>query len=113
MFFQLDRIGNGILRSLRKAFFFNKAVQFLFGQMRQKYLAYSRAMGRISKADPGGHPQTAGIMIELHLIDIDDLTPVKKDHVDRLLCSFCKVSEERFCLFPEIELTKEKVAQFH
>jgi hypothetical protein len=81
--------------------------------MRQKYLAYGRAMGRISKADPGGHPQTAGIMIKFHLIDIDDLTPVKEDHVDRLLCSFCEVSKERFGLFPEIELAEEKVAQFH
>jgi hypothetical protein len=81
--------------------------------MRQKYLAYGRAMGRIPKPDPGGHPQTARIMVEFHLIDIDDLTPVKEDHMDRLLYSFCKVSEERLGLFPEIELAEKKVAQFH
>jgi hypothetical protein len=81
--------------------------------MRQKYLAHGGAMGRISEAHPRGHPQTAGIMIQFHLIDIDDLTSVKEDHVNRLLGSLCKVSEERFSLFPEIELAEEKVAQLH
>jgi hypothetical protein len=33
--------------------------------------------------------------------------------VDRLLCSICKVSEERFGFFSEIELTEKKVTQFH
>jgi hypothetical protein len=52
-------------------------------------------------------------MIEFDLIDIDDFTPVKEDHVDRLFRFFCKGCEEGFGLFPKIELTEEKVAQFH
>jgi hypothetical protein len=52
-------------------------------------------------------------MVEFHLIDIHDLTPVKEDHMDRLLDSLRKVSEERLGFLPEIELAEEKVAQFH
>jgi hypothetical protein len=52
-------------------------------------------------------------MIRFHLIDIDDLTPVKENHMNRLLGSLGKVPQEWFSFFSEIELAEKKITQFH
>jgi hypothetical protein len=52
-------------------------------------------------------------MIQFHLVDIDDLASVKEDHVNRFFCSFREVIEKWLCFFSQIELTEQKVTQFH
>jgi hypothetical protein len=106
MFFQLDEINDGILRSFWKAFLLNKKIQLLFVEVGKKYLPNGRAMGRISEAHSGSHPQAAGVMIQFHLVDVNDLASVKEDHVNRLFCSLREVIQKWLCFFSEIELTE-------